>query len=510
MTIHCGRGSIGKGGALSARQVSARTAPRAARPRSFRSAGLLAVAPPAAAAQAAVTRVSSNAGAAAHRRPKELLALAALALGLALPGAAHAQTNADPVGKVLISCRDRSGGTLTHPCNPEVDQWVSANAQHVIDTDGMDEIAGVDLPKKFDYRWYRLKDGARTLLQTDTGSGQSHYTVTNADLGATLTATASYTDLNGTNETVLGEEVGPVVARTVGPSVAIEVDEAQPNVERREGRVHPVVRGPFEVTFVFEQPVDDFAIEDIGADDIRGAEHDGLVSQFYRVNSQRYTAQVSPRKVSRALVPNGQRSLALFVEADRATTTDGRGNTLGLTHVLVDMWKEQGPELSVFDAGTVYEQPGATLDFRVTLDPESNEVVTVDYLAWGNHNGAQVGVDFEKTEGTLTFERGETEKTVSVPIIDDSVDEMPEFVNLGIHDADGAYIENPQASGMITNSELVARFLDVPAAHDGSGAFAFRVEFSDEIAPLGGESFTVAGGPHFRSGGRPRATACGR
>ena len=80
------------------------TRPRASRPASFRSAGLFAVAPLAAAAQTAVTLVSNTAGAAARRRPKELLALAALALGLALPGLAHAQNSA-PDGEVHIYCQ---------------------------------------------------------------------------------------------------------------------------------------------------------------------------------------------------------------------------------------------------------------------------------------------------------------------------------------------------------------------------------------------------------------------
>ena len=202
------------------------------------------------------------------------------------------------------------------------------------------------------------------------------------------------------------------------------------------------------------------------------------------------------------------------MEADRATTSDGRGNTLGLTHLLVDMWIEQGPELSVIDAGTVYEQPNATLDFRVTLDPPSNDVVTVDYLAWGNtQRGAGRGRLREDGRHADLPAWGHRDDGVGADHRrfggrDGRVRE-PGHPRCG----PGRTSRTPKASGMITNSELVARFLDVPAAHDGSGAFAFRVEFSEDIAPLGGESFTVGRGPRFRSAGsrgRPHLGGHGR
>ena len=44
--------------------------------------------------------------------------------------------------------------------------------------------------------------------------------------------------------------------------------------------------------------------------------------------------------------------------------------------------------------------------------------------------GATAGSDYTATSGTLSFAAGETEKTVSVPVIDDSHDEGDETLSL--------------------------------------------------------------------------------
>ena len=79
------------------------------------------------------------------------------------------------------------------------------------------------------------------------------------------------------------------------------------------------------------------------------------------------------------------------------------------------------------------EEDDAALSFAVTLDPAATGRVTVDYATadWT----ATAGSDYTTTSGTLTFAAGETSKTVSVPITDDSLEDEGETLTLRLSKA---------------------------------------------------------------------------
>ena len=135
--------------------------------------------------------------------------------------------------------------------------------------------------------------------------------------------------------------------------------------------------------------------------------------------------------------------------------------------------------LSVADAEASEEQD-ATLDFAVTLDPAADAAVTVDYAT--SDGTATSGADYTGTSGTLTFLAGETAKTVSVPIIDDAVDDGGEALTLTLANAAGAEIGAAAATGIIRDDDsnrLTASFDDLPDAHGGQ-PFTFRLTFNEE------------------------------
>ena len=114
----------------------------------------------------------------------------------------------------------------------------------------------------------------------------------------------------------------------------------------------------------------------------------------------------------------------------------------------------------------------------------------------------EAGEDYKKTRGRLTFNSLETERTVTVPILDDDVEDTGETFTLTLSNPQGAAIADGEgeATGTIHNSEiqpLTATFEDVPAAHDGS-AFTFRMAFSENIGisyrSLREDAFAVSGG----------------
>ena len=139
------------------------------------------------------------------------------------------------------------------------------------------------------------------------------------------------------------------------------------------------------------------------------------------------------------------------------------------------------------------------MDFVVTLS--SPAYVTVNYAT--ADGTATAGDDYVATSGMLTFDGGETRKTVSVPIIDDRDEDDGETFTLTLSNVQGASIQDAEATGTIRNTEppppeaLTAAFDSVPASHNGN-AFRFRVEFSEDVGTsyktLRDESFSVTAG----------------
>ena len=118
------------------------------------------------------------------------------------------------------------------------------------------------------------------------------------------------------------------------------------------------------------------------------------------------------------------------------------------------------PGLSVADA-QVTEDPGVTADFTVTLSRVSTSQVTVNYATADGtgSNAAVAGEDYEETSGTLTFAPGDTEKTVSVTVLDDAVDEGEETFTLTLSNPQGgdAYLKDSTATGTIENTDPMPR-----------------------------------------------------
>ena len=140
----------------------------------------------------------------------------------------------------------------------------------------------------------------------------------------------------------------------------------------------------------------------------------------------------------------------------------------------------------------------AAMDFSVQLDPAARSTVTVDYRT--EDRTATAPADYEATSGTLTFAPGETEKTVSVPIVDDTVEDSREKFWLILSNVSGAHLEVERTWGVIYNREDVltgftlvneAAGTDVERLEDGtevilddpaSGLYGVRVETLPEAA----------------------------
>ena len=118
--------------------------------------------------------------------------------------------------------------------------------------------------------------------------------------------------------------------------------------------------------------------------------------------------------------------------------------------------------LSVSDA-RVEEAEGASLGFTVTLSQALSERVTVRFAT--SDGTARAGSDYRETSGRLYFGPGQTEKTVSVPVLDDELDEGSETLTMTVWNLSPLQmsVADPIATGTIFNTDRmptawIARF----------------------------------------------------
>ena len=181
----------------------------------------------------------------------------------------------------------------------------------------------------------------------------------------------------------------------------------------------------------------------------------GAVTRVRRVNSDRAHRIVTVQPAGHGAVdialpasPDCEAAGAICTEAG------GKLETGLLTRV-------RGPAaLRVADA-EVHEGPGAVLAFAVTLDRATSAAVSVDYAT--SDGTAQAGSDYTAATGSVTFAPGETAKTVSVAVLDDSHDEGSETLTLTLTNPSGAYLADGVATGTIENTDAmpqawIARF----------------------------------------------------
>ena len=143
-------------------------------------------------------------------------------------------------------------------------------------------------------------------------------------------------------------------------------------------------------------------------------------------------------------------------------TTGGLRAANGYSH-----WGHTKFVVGSYTAVGLYELQGAAgyeslgyASVRVRLAAPVTGSVTVDYATaadTGASNQATAGSDYTAVSGTLTFAAGETAKTVSVPVLDDAIDEGREVMRLLLSNPRGAYLRNVhrRARGIITNDDAL-------------------------------------------------------
>ena len=165
---------------------------------------------------------------------------------------------------------------------------------------------------------------------------------------------------------------------------------------------------------------------------------------------------------------------------------DEDGNSIILAPVTVRIIDDDGdlPSLSIEDT-TVDE--GDEAEFVVKLSKVSDETVTVRYATSGGT--ATEGTDYTRETGSLTFDPGQTQKSVEVQTSEDERDEPNEEFSLTLSNPDRAALSRGTGTGTITDDDGPPELsiMNAPAVVEGGTA-----QFTVSLSPASGKTVTVA------------------
>ena len=308
-------------------------------------------------------------------------------------------------------------GLPTISGTPQVDETLTAETSSIADEDGLEGVS-------YRYQWTRSNGSTYTDIAGETDSA---YTLVFADQGKTLKVKVSFTDDADNDETLTSE---PTEEVTAAPNRAATGD--------------PAISGTPQVD------------QTLTASTSAIADQDGLDGVSYEYQWTADDTDVDEATEATYTPSTGDVGKTIKV---KVSFTDDRNNDESRTSAATTAVLAAPSSLKVAD-GVATEGADATLDFVVTLDPAASTEVTVDYAT--QDGTATAGSDYTATSGTLTFAAGDTSKTVSVPIVEDTVEDDGETFKLLLSNANGGTIGGGEGTGTIRNMEANAAPTGLP------------------------------------------------
>jgi len=270
-----------------------------------------------------------------------------------------------------------------------------------------------------------------------------------------------------------------VFARRFGPDLAALGDVLRVNVHTVGDQLFPVVARTPGGSYVVAWQSADQDGDGAGVYARLLAPDGTAASDELLVNTFTAGDQGNP---SVAATPDGR-----FLVAWQSAAQDGSG--LGVYGQLfaADLPVEDPPAVSVADVAVTEGAPGATADavFTVTLSGARSYPVTVGYAT---HDGTAASPgDYAAASGSLTFEPGETSKTVAVHVAGDALDEDDETFALELAAPLNATVARGTATGVIADDDPLPQMTiaDASAVEGDPGDTAAVVMKVSLSAPSG-------------------------
>ena len=370
-------------------------------------------------------------------------------------------------------------GEPTISGTPQVDETLTADTSAISDEDGLANVS-------YQYQW--LREDAEIAGQTN-----STYELVSADEGKTIKVRVTFNDDAGNAESLTSTATTAVAAQPAETPVDL-LSASFANVPAD----HDGSNFTFDLNFS----------ENVNAGYARIQDHAFTVSGGAIASASRKT-QGSNQGWTVEVDPAGNGAVSITLPETTGCSDSGAictGDERMLSHA-TSVRVAGPPAISVSDAA-VQEAEGAVLAFSVTLSHPSSRTVTVGYAT--SDNTAQAGSDYTEASGTLTFNPGDTSKTIEVAVLTDSEDESQETLTLTLSNPSQATLDDATGAGAIENGEsssgiqedppvvlLTATFSNMPTTHNGS-AFTFDLSFSENVkagyARIRDHAFTISGG----------------
>ena len=344
----------------------------------------------------------------------------------------------------------QSGTVTIDDTAPMVGDELTASTANAADPDGLPD------PFAPAWQWYRTPDGgSETAIP---GAASATYTVVEADLGAMLTARATWTDNGGFANTLSSAPTGAVAAASALPTLSVA------NGSATEGSLirFPLTlsAAPGEIVSVqciasFETG-DTAAAADLASDNSTATIQIGSTSGSCAISSAQDTIDEENETFTVTLSnPSSNAQLATDPTA-KGTINDN----------------DDPPTLSVGDLSADEGDTSiSTWSFTVTLSDESGKTVTVDYAASAETGDtATSGTDFVVDNGTLTFNPGVVTRQFHVIVDGDTTVEDDETFTVTLSNPSNATISDATAKGTIENDDEAALDVLVSNYPDGSGS----------------------------------------
>ena len=137
------------------------------------------------------------------------------------------------------------------------------------------------------------------------------------------------------------------------------------------------------------------------------------------------------------------------------------------------------PNITVDDP--VVAENNGPMTFTISLDAAAAVDTSVDYAT--SDNTATAGADYTAKSGTAVIPAGSTSTTVDVPLLDDSMYEGDETLNIDLSGAVNGSISDAQGQGTISEDDAAPTIsVDSPSVGEGGGTLTFTISIDAAAA----------------------------
>ena len=130
-------------------------------------------------------------------------------------------------------------------------------------------------------------------------------------------------------------------------------------------------------------------------------------------------------------------------------------------------------------APTMVDEDAGEVEFTATLVGETAKDVTVEWSVGAVGDEAKVGEDYTEANGTLNFTAAEPNRTLTIEILNDELDEYDESFSVAFASADGTATPSSSTVTIVDDEVSPTVSLSPAMANESDGAVSFKATLSE-------------------------------